>query len=210
MHFLKALIRDTRGAALMETALVTPPLLLMGLGAIELASNVAARKNVNELAYMIADNASRINEESSTGSGLIRESDINDVFLGAQLQSGSLDLQNNGRVIITSLERNKEGGQWVRWQRCFGKSAFSPAYPESTGITGKDFPGMQFGEQLIKAQANDAVMVVEIAYDYKPIVPAAWADYSVQRFTVAYAMNVRDKRDFSRIGKDAPVLRCRS
>lgn len=200
--------RDQRGTSAIEFALLIPPILILALGGMELATNILTRSRVNALGRLAADNAARISDGTAMQASSVRESDINDLFLGIQMQSGTLDLKQNGRVIISSLETNTDGGQWIHWQRCYGAAAFTSAYPLGIGAHGTGFGGVQIKGQTVKARAGDAVMVVEIAYDYSPLVSAHWAGFSTQRIIGRFAMNVRDKRNLSGLSPNAPAAQC--
>lgn len=206
--FLQRLAKDTQATAMLETALVTPVILSLALGGAELASNMTARKQVNEIARAVADNASRISEGSTIGLGVVRESDIHDIFEGARLQGENLDFISQGRIIVSSLERNSDGGQWIHWQRCYGSDGFNSEFTEGMGRRGRSFAGIKIGDQTITAAANDAVMYVEVFYRYEPIISADWAGYSEQVITAKHAMNVRDKRNLTGIAPDFPGATC--
>ena len=79
---------------------------------------------VTQLANQIADNASRIGDQSMLEDRKIYEADINDLFFGAHLQGGeSIDLYEHGRVILSSVEvvPGTTDQQYIHWQRCVGK-----------------------------------------------------------------------------------------
>lgn len=196
------------GLAALEFAFVLPVLLVLSLAGLELSSAILARKQIHEIGRLVADNASRISENNALQASSIRESDINDVFLGADLSARPLNLAAQGRIILTSLETNADGGQWIHWQRCYGTLPFRSAYRAGQGQRGRGFPGIDVGGQRITAAPGDAVMFVEIAYDYTPLISAHWAGYSTQRITARFALNVRDKRDLSGISPDAPAATC--
>lgn len=204
----RSFARDQRGTSAIEFALLAPPILLLALGGMELATDILTRSRINALGRLAADNAARISDGTAMQASSVRESDINDLFLGIQMQSGSLDLKRNGRVIISSLETNADGGQWIHWQRCYGAAAFTSAYPVGIGAHGTGFGGVQIKGQTVKARAGDAVMVVEIAYDYTPLVSAQWAGFTTQQIIGRFAMNVRDKRNLSGISPNAPAAQC--
>ena len=64
---------------------------------------------VSQAAMMIADNASRIGDDSVLLDRPITETDITDLLLGADLQTGKkLDLYRFGRVIVSSLETDPD------------------------------------------------------------------------------------------------------
>ena len=205
---LTALRRDRRGLAMLELGFTMPMLLVMSLAGLELSAAILVRKRVHEIGRLVADNASRVSENATLQASSVRESDINDLFLGAKLEAGDMDLQTNGRIIVSSLETNATGGQWIHWQRCYGALPFAPTYRAGQGIRGRGFPGIRLGNQSITATPGDAVMFVEIAYDYTPMISAEWAGYSTQRIVAHFAMNVRDKRDLSGISPNAPAATC--
>lgn len=100
MSLLHKLVWNRSGVAMIEFALGAPIALLAGLWGTETANLALTHMKVNQLASQIADNASRISDQSALQSHRVYEGDINDVFYGAQLQSGKLNLFRNGRVII--------------------------------------------------------------------------------------------------------------
>lgn len=192
------LFADRRGAALMEMAFALPLLLILVMGGAELTNQIIVRKQMSQIAIMVADNASRMGDDVVLGAKPVSEREINDVLLGAEIESAKLKLGDHGRVILSSLEQNESGGQWIHWQRCYGrKTNVHPAYSEGTGRTGTAFEGIRAGSTVLRAARGDAIMFVEIAYDYQPIVPIAFRGNGVSEIRATAAMNVRDKRDLS-------------
>lgn len=199
------------GVALVEFAISLPLLLILLLGGVELTNQVVVRKQLSQIAMMVADNASRIGDDSVLGAKPINEREINDLLLGAEIEGGNLDLARNGRIILSSIERNADGGQWVHWQRCFGlKADFQPTHEEGKGANGTSFAGLSAGGVNLAAPAGDAIMYVELAYDYTPIVPIDFALGGPSEFRSNAAMNVRDKRDLSGVQPypGAPASTC--
>ncbi len=81
------------------------------------------------------------------------------------------NVTTGGRFILSSLEQNSSGGQWIHWQRCIGTGNFTSSYgTQGTGSTGTSFAGMGPSGSVIKAPAQNAVMFVEAYYVYKPLV----------------------------------------
>ena len=112
----------------------------------------------------------------------------------ASLQADALDFKRHGRIILSSLERNKDGGQWIHWQRCYGDLAVSSAYgAQGTGKTGTSFPGMGLKGKEVTAAAGTAVMFVEISYDYQPLLYGKWL--GARRISTTAAFNIREPRD---------------
>lgn len=213
MNRLPALARNRSGVAMIEFALGAPLVLMAGLWGTETANFALTTMQVNQLAAQIADNASRVGDGSSLQSRKVYESDINDVFYGAQLQAGKLDLFRNGRVIISSLEvrpAGSDGSQYIHWQRCRGALEVGSSY----GTEGQTLPnGMgPAGEEVI-APDGGAVIFVELHYTYQPLVSGRFIGSETIKSIATFI--VRDKRDLTQIYQQdptepAPVQRCGS
>lgn len=211
---LRAMIRrlrkDTRAVALVETAVTLPTLLVTSFGGLEIANLMTTHTRISGIALAAADNASRIAAGSNLALPQVREVDINDVFTGSQLQSGTLDLNANGRIIISSLEINASDGQWIHWQRCYGTLDAASAYgPQGTGAVGTSFPGMGAEGAEVKASVGAPIMFVEVSYKYKPIIANGLISSDI-RIEYDAAFTVRDARDTSAIFNPNPVAPVRS
>lgn len=211
----RRLLADTRGATLVEFAFVTPLLLVLGLGGMELANLAIVKMRIGQAAGAVADNASRIGDSDLLASPRIYEKDINDLFIGLDIQAGpSIALFEHGRVILSSLERNPSDGQWIRWQRCEGRKSHPSAYgAEGTGATGTSFPGMGPASGEVRAPAGSAIMFVEIAYDYQPLVGGAFVDWlepaRILRSEAAFVVRgSRDPGGLHQTNPPAPVASC--
>lgn len=209
---LRALLRNRSGVAMVEFALGAPFLLTAGLWGAEEANYALVNMKISQLAEHIADNASRIGDTSTLKNRRIYETDINDLIYGAQVQSGrKLNLYDNGRVIISSLEVKSSGNntQYIHWQRCRGLKPYKSAY----GDQGQDLgtAGMGPKGQEVTAEPGDAVIFVEINYTYQPLVSAKFMG-SLDIYAIA-SFTVRDSRDLSQIyqrnaGSPDPVQTC--
>lgn len=178
---------DVSGLALIEFALTFPVLLSTTLCGLEAVNLAVANMRVSEIAMQAADNAARVREK-------IYESDINEIFVGSGLSGAGIDFQAHGRVILSSIERNAQDGQYIRWQRCFGaKTATSSFGKQGDGVTGQSIKGMGPPGQQIAAQAGVPVMFVEVVYDYQPIVSNKLFGKKVLSYV--NALNNRDRSD---------------
>ncbi|MCP5396720.1 MAG: pilus assembly protein [Sphingomonadaceae bacterium] len=214
--FLRRLQNSTSGAALVEFALATPLLLTAGLWGVESAHQAIVQMRISQAAILIADNASRVGEESLLGQVQIYESDINDIFYGTHVQTGgTVELFEHGRVILSSLEvipDSLDGANYIHWQRCMGKKVHSSSYGhEGDGLTTGGIPGMGPTGQEIIAFDGEAVMFVEVSYDYQPLVSSAFTTAGEMSATAAF--NVRNNRDLTQIyqrdsGNPDPVATC--
>ncbi len=119
----------------------------------------------------------------------MRETDINEVFSGVFEQSRGMDFKANGRVILSSIERNPDGGQWIHWQRCYGDLPVTSVYgPQGTGATGTGFAGVG-----ANAASGTAIMLVEVTYDYKSLLWGQW--FQSKRIREVAGFNIREGRD---------------
>src|SRR3546814_18229085 len=81
-----------------------------------------------------------------------------------------MDFKTHGRIILSSLERNADGGQQIHWQRCYGDLDVASSYGEAgDGEEGTDFPGMGPDGAEVTAAAGTAVRFVKVYYDYQPL-----------------------------------------
>jgi hypothetical protein len=191
---LRTLACDTSGAILVEMALALPLLMIAGLGCAEIANYALTVHRVRNITTMVADNAARMGANSALASKQITESEINDLLLGASQQSGTLAITNNGRIILSSLEKNPSGGNWIHWQRCIGKTTYKSSYGvQGDGATGTTFKGMNG----MTAMTGTAIMYVEVVYAFKPIIGTSWMAAKDIRDTAV--MMVREKRDLTQV-----------
>ena len=207
-------LRDASGLAMVEFAMLAPILALVGVSGIELSNYAITNLRVSQAAMHIADNGSRIGDRDALNAQKIYEADINDILLGVDLQAGAeIELFENARVIISSLEQNSDGGQWIHWQRCMGELEVDSAYgPEGTGSSGTGFAGMGKTGQEITASPNQAVIFVEIIYEYEPLIDLELATrfLSKEYIRTHSAFNVRGTRDLSGVypSPGLPVRTC--
>lgn len=204
---LRNLKQDVSGLAMVEFAFAAPLVLGMGMLGTDTAALVIAHLQVSQVAMQLADNASRVGDDSSLVARQVFESDIIDTLLGAEKLGENIGIFQQGRVIISSLQRNAQGGQWIAWQRCRGAKNYNSSFGvEGAGATGTSFPGMGVPGRYITASQGTAVMFVEVAYDYRSITPMNLFDNQQIVYTAAF--NVRDNRDLSQIYPGGPVARC--
>jgi hypothetical protein len=199
------LARDARAVVMIEMAFALPFFIVASLAGLEIANLTLVNTRISQMGLSAADNASRIAFGSSLVLPGVRELDINDVFTGLQEQGRGLDFKNKGRIILSSLERNKQGGQWIHWQRCFGKLVAPSSYGVAgTGATGTSFPGMGPTGKEVTAADGTAVMFVEIVYKYEPLVYGNWLGSRLIKTTAAF--NIREGRDLTQIYNPSPSV----
>jgi len=187
-----------------ELGLSMPFLMGLSLAATEVVNLALIHVQLNQLAITVADNASRAKQTQVTGAPRFREYDVNQVFRDASLQGEDQDIPTRGRVILSSLQVNASGGQWIAWQRCWGNNTWASRYgPQGTGATGTAFDGMGFTSTKMTADSGTAIMFVEIAYDYKPFFLGSILPAKLIRKEAA--LYVRDDRDLTQIYNPLPT-----
>jgi Flp pilus assembly protein TadG len=163
--------RDHRGMALIEFALASPVFLALGFSALEVGNLSITAVRVSQIGMTVADNVARAGITLGTAPQQIFESDIEDIFEGARTQGASMGLPQRGRIIVSSLQRNATGGQWIAWQRCYGNKNVSSSYGVAgAGRTNNSFAGMGPAGNVITAPTGGAVIFVEVVYDYQALV----------------------------------------
>lgn len=203
----RKLAGDTSGLAMVEFAFAAPLLLGMGMLGTDTAYLVITHMQVSQIAMQVADNASRVGEQDVLTARKVFERDIAETLIGAEKLGENIDIFQQGRIIISSLQRNAQGGQTIRWQRCRGALNVPSSFGvEGDGATGTSFPGMGFAGRQITASQGTAVMFVEVVYDFEPLTPITVFDGRRISYTAAY--NVRDNRDLTDIYDGGPVASC--
>jgi Flp pilus assembly protein TadG len=188
---------------MLEFAFVLPIVVLMSLGGAELTNYITVKMRISQIALQIADNAARMGNGTATQAKQVTETDINDLFIGAQMESDGLDLRTNGRVILSNLETRVAGATdfKIKWQRCYGLKSYASSYGVTNDIK---TAGMGPTGREVKAQDSTPTMFVEIYYVYKPVVSVTIArtlgltsTASAPTMTQIASMSVRDRRDIT-------------
>jgi len=221
----RALRACTSGLALIEFAFSLPVLLVLAMAGLETANYVMAQLKVSNIAVITADNASRVRDS-------IDEADIVQLLTGARMSASDLDFARHGRIILSSAEASPDGSrQWIRWQRCTGAlnvgsqygspltaggapivdgteiykanrvdPSANPSSHQSSTVTGFEFRG-----STIRAAPATAVMVVEVVYDYQPLIPASFLEGRRIRYQSAFNVRQRNDQLLRNIGRIAPM-----
>lgn len=195
----RALCRNEAGISVVEFAMSLPFLVGLGMYGVEVAYMTSVNMQVSQLALSVADNASRLGQtENSAVSPTIAETDVDAVMFGAMTQGAQFGFEENGRVILSSLERHSNGRQYIHWQRCGGELDRDSRYGNDTnrnGLTGTPLPGLGEPGRVVTARAGQAVMFVEVFYTYQPLFGEMFVDPATFNHDAAFI--VRDDRDLS-------------
>ncbi|MEO1969501.1 MAG: TadE/TadG family type IV pilus assembly protein [Sphingomonadaceae bacterium] len=193
----RLLLRDTRGVAFVEFAMIAPVMLFLILGGLELANYAIAQFKVSQIAMTVADNAGRV----TTG---IDEANIYEVFAGANVIGGSMGFEQHGRVVLSSLQDNDQKGskhgQMINWQRCWGDLSVAPAYgKQDKGRTDSSLvDGMGPTGDKITSIPGTAVMFVEVSYQYQPLMVGSLFNLNgIIRRETAFNVRGRQNNDIS-------------
>lgn len=195
-----AALRDCgSGVAFLEFALALPVLTTLGLAGLECANYAMANLRVSNIAMLTADNAARVRDS-------IDETDVVELFTGAKMSGGNIRFPQNGRIILSSLEPNTAGsggsstGQYIRWQRCDGARVVTSIYgAEGTGQNNASLQAVGPPGNQISAAAGTAVMVVEVTYNYQPIISNAILGPRVIRYESAFNVRQRTNQVLSNV-----------
>lgn len=216
VRLFRKLRTDASGISLVEFALILPILLTLGLYGTELARMANTKMKVSQIALSLADNASRLGQTDNSGvTPTITENDIAAVLNGAIRQGQSIDMLENSRIILSSLEYDDPSGrQYIAWQRCIGDLERTSRYgddADNNGLVGDEITGMGDGATQITAQSQSAIMFVEIHYEYQSL----WDDpygSGDGAFYQEAAFLIRDDRNLSPglTGADIAETQCSS
>ena len=158
----------------MEFAFAAPFMFGLCCYGLELGQLALTRMRMSQAAMTVADNMSRVGQTNNLNVTSIREVDVVDSFIEAQQETP--DIFNNGRVVISSLQQNASGGQWIAWQRCRGSKAVNSQFGlQGTGSTGTSFQGMGPTGSVVQAPTGSAGRYVEVFYDFQPLFPLFWS-----------------------------------
>ncbi len=203
-RFAARLRRCDSGLALVEFAMSLPVLMTLGLCGLETANLAMAHLRVSNIAMITADNAARVRDS-------IDEANVIELLTGAKMTGNNLRFAQNGRIILSSIEPNTAGsggastGQWIRWQRCDGAKVVSSSYgAQGTGQTNSSLQAVGPAGNQISASSGTAVMVVEVVYDYQPIVSNSIFGPRQIRYESAFNVRQRTNQALTNAGNVTP------
>lgn len=191
-RFKNRLRTENDGVAMVEFALIAPVFAILLVGGLEVANLAITHMRVSEIANTVSDNAGRV----SSG---MDEANVYEIFAGAGVIGKAINFEPSGRVVLSSLQENgnkgSAKGQKIEWQRCWGKKATQSSYgKEGKGKSdGSLASGMGAPGRQITSNNGNAVMFVEVIYDYSPLFLNGLIKAHPIRYETAF--NVRDARN---------------
>ena len=196
---LRKLRRDTRGNSIIEFAIALPVLVILGMYGTELAYMAVVNMQVSQIASSVADNASRLGQtDNSAVTPSVPRAEVRSVLDGGLEEGGTILLEDRGRIILSSLERDSATGrQYIHWQRCVGDYQHDSKYgKENTGLIGTVLPGLGPASDRITADNNSGVMFAEVYYRHEPLFGNVFfGDNVIIRHESGFL--VRDDRNFT-------------
>lgn len=194
--FARRLLRSTSGISMIEFGLILPVFLSLGLFGAEIAYMTTVNMQVNQIAVSVADNASRLGQtDNSSVTPTVTEADIDSVMQGALHQGENFNFQEQGRIILSSFERDSDTNkQFIHWQRCSGDLDKESDYGEPMdGLTGDEILALGKAGKEVTVEAGMAVMFVEVYYRYEGLFSPMFIDDLVFKQEAAFL--IRDDRN---------------
>jgi Flp pilus assembly protein TadG len=202
LHLLRRLHRDDKALAMIEFALALPAMIFLGCCGIEYSNLALFHMRVSHAAIDLADNASRVGTQSTvTGYQTLTETDIDDVLKALMIETKGIDLVDNGRVTISSVEAvtDAKGNttQWLHWQRCIGTTStadygtgYTVAPTDDSGVT---VTGI--GTPNLTAPQNSGLMYIEVNYSYTPMFKMMFAPRKLHYVSAMIVRATRSPKD---------------
>lgn len=184
-QFLRKIIRNERGVALIEFSIVFPFMFLLLFGAIELCRYIIIIQRVEHAAYTLTDIVGQYTTPTATGAaGEINVNELtNNVFPQFHRIMGRYGDTSLEVVVMSSVVKVNNGANGVKlnWQRSINgggvpgfTSIVTGSAPQNTTRTNNTCPNAPFdaftNSQMTTMLTGENMIVGEVSYRYKPIV----------------------------------------
>jgi hypothetical protein len=169
---LRHLLACTSGVGMIEMAAVAPLILVTGLGGLEVATLATAKMKIGQVALSVSDNVARLGQTDNSGvTPTVTEASVDAILKAAVDEGGIVNLQQNGRVIVSSLEWDEDSDKpYIHWQRCKGGYQHASAYGDdgmNNGLGSDPLPPIGRGTIKFMPKAGQAVILVEVYYQHE-------------------------------------------
>jgi Flp pilus assembly pilin Flp len=153
---IRRFLREERGFAAAEFALLLPILITILMGCFEAGRYILLRQKLDRASSSVADLVS----QATTG---LTSAMLDDIYIGADKVVEPFDLAGKGRVIVTSVYReDSTEDPTIKWQ-CQGGGIYGAE--SKIGVEMNDPADMS----SIEMGAGWNVIVAEVYYDYEPV-----------------------------------------
>jgi Flp pilus assembly pilin Flp len=173
LRSFRDLLRDDRGIAATEMALLAPPLIMVFVGVIELSFKLWSTQKAEKLAVTVSDVVAQAQTVTVDGLEeiLAATDDIMQPFYFGE---------SNGQIIISSVYRGQgEEDAKVNWQ-CIKNAT----YGKESKVGAEDDEATLPEDLTLNEKEN--VIVAEVFYTYKPVLPGLIFDGSEVAYRAAY------------------------
>ncbi len=154
-RLLRRLLAARRGTIPIEMALVTPVLITMLMGVLDVGWYMVMQHKISRVAATVADLTSR--------GETINEAQLADIFAAAGAVADPFDFDLEGRAIVSSLTNPDGDGAVVAWQRR------SPTGIEVASHVGAQGAVPVLGDGFAVA-ADENIVVAESFFSFQPLV----------------------------------------
>lgn len=154
INSVRRLVRDRRGATLVEFALVVPVLTFITLASIELGRYALLNQKLNNAATSLAELAAR--------DGSITVAQLNSMFAIVPSLTQPYDFLNDGVAIVTSITAQVDGVPEVAWQQSGGGALVEASLiglPGNNATIPADLP----------TRAGDTIISAEVYFNFVPL-----------------------------------------
>lgn len=153
-HALARLRGCAGGNIAVEFALCLPIYILLAVGGVEVGRYLLLNQKLDRVASSVADLTARLET--------ISEADVNELFLAAREIALPFDLDQQGRVVVSSVINPDGNQQRVVWQR----TSTSPL--SVTSRIGNE-GGPAALDEGMTVDVNETVIVTEVFYRFEPL-----------------------------------------
>lgn len=143
-----------RGVAATEFALALPFLMAFLLGSFELSRYIIVNQKIDHVAYTTAD---VVGQETS-----ITTAQLTDIMSAATEIMDPFVFEDQGIVIVSSIEQDPTEGPVIRWQRMGGGTLDRDSLLGEEGDVAELPDGFSIND-------NENVIIAEVFYNYIPV-----------------------------------------
>jgi hypothetical protein len=158
---LARLARHRRGSVMVEMAVATPILLMLLMGALEMARYVLIMQKLDRTAMSVGDLVSR--------GAQVTSADLDNIFDSVRHLMQPFEFPDRGVVLISAVTRQAGQDPTVVWQE---SGAGTVVQASEVGQPGN---AAALPQNLLPRE-NESLYVAEVYYDYEPLIFEGFVD----------------------------------